>query len=97
MPFFEQKDDINRKVDYNHSQPVSVIACFNPEGKIMPVYVSLEDLYGNICKTKIEAINYTKDGHGYTTYCCVYSNGYRKRQMNLTFFIEKHLWVLENY
>ncbi len=95
MPFFELNNpDI--KIDYSKCQPVSVIAVFNREGKIMPVYLSLTDLYGNVCKVKIDGVTFTKDGTGSTTYCCIYSADKRKRQINLTYYIHQHLWVLEN-
>jgi hypothetical protein len=96
MAFGNFPEDIKNTIDYSHCTPISVIAAFNPEGKIMPAYVSLVDLYGNVCKTKIDSVKQTKDGNGYTTYCCLYCNGFRQQQANLTFHVKEHLWVLEN-
>ncbi len=95
MPFFETTT-ISTIIDYSKCQPISVIAAFNREGKIMPVYISLTDLYGNICKVKIDGVTFTKDGSGFTTYCCLYTTGRSRKQVNLTYFFNQHLWVLEN-
>lgn len=93
----EPKPDNKINIDYSHCTPVAVIVNFNREGKLMPVYLSLEDLYGNVCKAKIDGIKYTKDKKGCITYCCLISNGHnRQQQINLTFYIRDHLWVLEN-
>ncbi len=96
MPFFESNNNLNIKIDYEKYQPVSVIASFNRSGKIIPVYLGLTDLYGNACKVKIDGVACTKDGIGRTTYRCLYSTNKRQQQINLTFFIHQHLWVLEN-
>lgn len=96
MPFFESTNNPNIKIDYSKCQPVSVIAAFNREGKILPVYIGLMDLYGNVCKVKIDDVTNTKDGIGCITYCCLYNAHMRQKQINLTFFINQHLWVLDN-
>lgn len=95
MPFFDTADNTNTAPDIKKGQPLSVIAVYNSEGKIKPLYISLTDLYGNVCKAKIEGVKYTKDGKGYKTYCCLYNNGYRQQQINLTFYIDNHFWILE--
>lgn len=92
--YHEYKDTANSYL--LKGNPISVIAVYNQAGKIKPVYIGLTDLYGNVCKAKIDGVKYTKDGNGYTTYCCVYTNGYRQQQINLTFYIKQHLWVLAN-
>lgn len=92
---YPYQEDPKPTIDSNKHQPVTVIANFNPEGKIIPVYVSLEDLYGNVCKCKIDGVKYTKDGKGHTTYCCTYNNGRRQCQINLIFFHDEHVWVMD--
>ncbi len=52
MPFFESTNNPNIKIDYSKCQPVSVIAAFNREGKILPVYIGLMDLYGMSVRLK---------------------------------------------
>ncbi len=96
MPFFEPNKEPAVNIDYTKYQPVSVIASFNREGKILPVYIGIKDLYGNVCKVKIDGITMTKDGNGCTTYCCSYNSDRLKRQVNLTYFTNQHLWVLDN-
>lgn len=95
MPFFENNLS-NYKIDYSKCQPVSVIVSFNREGKMIPVYVGIMDLYGNACRVKIDGITCTKDGNGCTTYCCFYNTNKRSRQVNLTYYINQHLWVLNS-
>ncbi len=95
MPFFDISDNQKVEPDREKGQPLSVIAVYNPDGKIKPLYISLTDLYGNVCKTKIDGVKYTKDGKGYKTYCCLYNDGYRQQQINLTFYIDKHFWILD--
>lgn len=100
MQFYETSSkpsvNIEQQRKNSNSQPVSVIANFNADGKIMPAFLSIEDYYGNVCKTKIDGVKYTKEGNGYTTYCCLISNNYRQQQINLTFYIHDHVWVLDN-
>jgi hypothetical protein len=95
MPFFES-NEINYKIDFSHCTPVSVISNFNPEGKILPIYIALTDLYNNTWKTKIDGVKYTKDKPGCISYCCVYTVGRFKREIMLTYYIKEHLWVMEN-
>jgi hypothetical protein len=96
MPFFETNNTPNVTIDYSKYQPVSVIAMFNIEGKILPVYMGLMDLYGNACKVRIDSISSTKPGNGCVTYCCLYNSDILQRRINLTYFINQHLWALEN-
>lgn len=96
MPFFEPNNTPEIKIDYSKYQPISVIAAFNREGKIMPVYIGLMDLYGNVCKIKLDGVTFTKDGIGCTTYCCLYNTNRLQKQIALTYFIDQHIWVLEN-
>ncbi len=97
MAFGYYPNDENFNIDYSHCTPISVIAVFNVERKIKPVYVSLEDMYGNVCKTKIDGIKYTKDKDNCITFCCLISSGNnRQQQINLTFYVKDHLWVLDN-
>lgn len=96
MPFFESSSEYVTHVDYSKHQPVSVIASFNREGKILPVYLGIMDLYGNVCKVKIDGVSFTKDGKGCITYCCLYNSNKLRRQVNLTYFIHEHLWALDN-
>lgn len=94
MPFFES-NNTNINIDYTNCFPVSVIANYNAEGKIMPVYLSITDLYENVFKIKIDNVQSTKDGNGYKTYCCTIHNKYRSQLINLRFYTMEHLWVLE--
>jgi hypothetical protein len=96
MPFFETNNTPEEKIDYSKCQPVSVIAMFNIEGKIRPVYFGLMDLYGNVCKVRIDFVSSTKTGNGCMTYCCLYNSEIIQRRINLTYYISQHLWVLEN-
>lgn len=96
MPFFETNKESNIEIDYSRYQPVSVIASFNREGKILPVYIGIMDLYGNICKVKVDGVTHTRDGRGCTTYCCLYNMNTLQRQVNLTYFTNEHLWALDN-
>ncbi len=95
MPFFETNRKPEFEIDYSRCQSVSVIANYNPAGKIRPVFVCLEDLYGNACKAKIEGVKYTKEMPGGYSFCCVYKSGNRLRECTLIFYIREHLWVLE--
>lgn len=95
MPFFQYTNSEKVNIDYTKYSPVSVIAVFNADNKIKPLYVSLEDLYGNIFKTKINTVKYTKDGKDCTTFCCLISCRNCQQQINLIFYTEKHIWVLE--
>ena len=92
MPFFTPASPNNINIDY--SKAVTVIANYNPEGKIIPVYVSLENDCGDIVKIKIDGVKYTKDDLGRISYCCLYTVGSRQRELMLTFYIDKHVWVL---
>jgi hypothetical protein len=96
MPFFESSKESATPIDYSKHQPVSVIASFNREGKILPVYLGIMDLYGNACKVKIDGISFTKGGKDHITYCCLYNSNKLKRQLKLTYFINEHLWALDN-
>lgn len=96
MPFFEVQKDIPTTIDYSTCKEISVIAVYNPEGRIKPLYAKLEDLYGNVCTTAIEGVKYTKDGKNKISYCCTYKAGDVLRECMLTFYVTEHKWVLEN-
>jgi hypothetical protein len=81
-------------IDYSRCTPVAVIANFNADGRIMPAYVCIQDLYGNTFKTKVEGIKYTKDGNGYIMFCCLVKSGNRQQEISLSYYVDQHLWVL---
>jgi hypothetical protein len=96
MPFYEIPRDEKINVEFDKLRTLSVIAVYNQEGKIKPLYVSLVDLYGNVCKTKIEGVKYTKDFKDRKSFICLYKSGDVLRECMLTFYIKDHRWVLEN-
>jgi hypothetical protein len=96
MPFFESKPDYKPDIDYSRCTPIQVIATFNPEGKIMPVYVCIEDIYGNYIKAAITSIKYRKDGAGCETFCCLVQCGRRQQEINITYYFQDHKWVMDN-
>lgn len=97
MPFgYPQNPEPKVNIDYNRCQPVSVIAVYNQEGKIKPLYVSLSDMYGNVCKAEITGVKYSKDITGGISFRCLYKAGSRLKECTLKFYYDSHVWVLEN-
>jgi hypothetical protein len=96
MPFFEPNDEVRMKPDYNKCTPVSVIVNFAPDGKMLPVYFGMTDLDESQHRIKLEGVKYTKELRGRTSYICVYNNGRRKQECMLTYYVQDHVWVLEN-
>ncbi|WMJ88503.1 hypothetical protein [Anaerocolumna sp. MB42-C2] len=94
MSFFEPDRTTEYKIDYNNRQPVSVIAAFNPMGDFKPVNFGIMDLYGNICKVKIEGIKYAKEVRGGKSFCCVYRSSDQQKECILTYYVSDHRWVL---
>ncbi|WFR56402.1 hypothetical protein QA584_22740 [Anaerocolumna sp. AGMB13025] len=96
MPFFEIDKTPELNIDFSRCQPVSVIAAFNPQGEFKPVHFGLMDLYGNVCKVKVTGIKNTKDVRGGKSFICTYMAGDQERECILTYYLDKHLWVLGN-
>lgn len=92
---YPANQSIKPSIDFSRCEPISVIVNFNRDGKIMPVMFNYVDRHQNYTKVNIDGIKYTKDGDGSLTYCCVANNGRWKYQVNLTFWIMEHIWVLE--
>lgn len=88
-----KEDKLN--IDYSRCTAVNVIAVTNQERKIKPLYFTAPGPYGELCKVKVEAIKYTKQCNGYTSFCCTYQVGSRQRECVLTYYVMDHLWVLE--
>lgn len=93
MPFYQNTK--NELINVS-GQPVNVAAVFNPMGEFKPLHICLEDLYGNVCKTKIEKINYHKDIRGGVSFNCSYKAGDDLRRVVLNYYIKEHIWVIEN-
>jgi hypothetical protein len=96
MPFFEPPKEQPTNIDYSRSQPIAVVAAFNPCGDIKPVHFGIMDLYGNACKVQITGIKYTKPVRGGFSFCCTYLSGNQQRECILSYYIDKHSWVLGN-
>ncbi|BCK01427.1 hypothetical protein [Anaerocolumna chitinilytica] len=75
-------------------QPVQVAVVFNTIGDMKPLQFCIEDLYGNILKTKIEYVRYKKDVRGGISYCCMYKCVDCLKEIVLTYYLESHLWVI---
>lgn len=75
-------------------QPVQVAVTFNTLGDMKPLYIKIEDLYGNSLKTKIEYVRYKKDVRGGISYYCMYQSQDCLRELVLTYYLESHLWVI---
>lgn len=79
------------EIDYTRSTLINVIAVTNQERKIRPLYFSINDT-----KVTINAIKYTKDEKGCTSFCCVYRVGRIQRECMLSYYHLDHIWVLNN-
>lgn len=96
MGFVPRFQDNKVNIDYSRCTPISVIATFATDGRYKPLYFLVKDEYSNECKVQVKGIKYTKDERDSTTFCCVYQVGSVQRECLLTFYIQQHLWVLEN-
>ncbi|MDF2872222.1 MAG: hypothetical protein K0R05_3797 [Anaerocolumna sp.] len=95
MSFYDSSKD-NQSTLLISGQPISVAAVFNPLGDFKPLYISITDLYGNMCKVKIDCIKYKKEIRGGISFCCVYTIGSTQREFILTFYIRDHMWRLDD-
>ncbi len=93
---FQPDTNLTPTIDYSKCTPISVIVTFNRERKMKPLYISLTDLYGNVLKTKIDAVKFTKEGPGTTSFYCVYTTSHLQKECILTYYIKEHQWVLMN-
>lgn len=96
MGFIPQFKDDKINIDYSRCTAVNVIAVFNQERKIKPLFFSIENEYDDLCKVEITGIKYTKECKGCLSYCCTYKVGSVQRECILTYYLIEHLWVLEH-
>lgn len=95
MPFYDSSKD-NQATLLITGQPIHVTAVFNPLGDLKPLYISITDLYGNICKVKIDCVKFRKEVRGGISFCCAYTIGSLQKEIILTFYIKDHMWRLED-
>jgi len=93
---FQPYTEENTNIDYTKCTAISVIATFNRERKMKPLYISITDLYGNVLKTKIDFVKFTKEGPGTTSFYCAYTTNHIQKECVLTYYIKEHQWVLMN-
>lgn len=94
MPFFEPQAQRIINIDYNKNIPVTVIVNFAPDGRMLPIYLRWINHDESEETLKVDGVKYTKDIEGGITYCCyVTRNGWRK-EVNLTFYVKEHIWLL---
>jgi hypothetical protein len=75
-----------------------VIAAFNPNGKIKPLYFQYNDLYGDGNNIKIESILSSKEDHyaglPIIVYSCMAIIQNKRLQCVLRYHITEHYWEL---
>lgn len=91
MPFTQITDSDSVIIP---GRPVCVAAVYNTLGDFKPLYICIEDLYGNICKTKVEYIKYKKDVRGGISFCCAYKSCDALKEIMLSYYIESHIWAM---
>ncbi|WFR56350.1 hypothetical protein QA584_22455 [Anaerocolumna sp. AGMB13025] len=76
----------------------SVIASFNPAGKIKPLYFQYKDFYGDNTNIKIERVLSSKeetiDTLPVITYSCQANVQSRTLQCKLRYHISEHYWEI---
>lgn len=71
--------------------PVPVIASFNPEGKMIPIYFSIEGL-----RIKVEKILWSTENYVWgNQYHCQITLGEQSEQVDLFFFKTRGVWTLQ--
>ncbi len=87
MPFL---DNSKKKIEPTvFGIPVSVI------GDFKPLYLSLEDMYGNVCKSQIKDVKYKKNITGGISFQCSYIAGEQYRECTLNYYFQKKTWFLQ--
>ncbi|MGB8455685.1 MAG: hypothetical protein WCD89_25625 [Anaerocolumna sp.] len=75
-----------------------VIAAFNPEGRIKPLYFQYKDSYGDNNNVKIESVLTFKDDHyaglPVIVYSCMAIVQNKRLPCNLRYHIAEHYWEL---
>lgn len=82
------------KIDFSQLNTVSVIANFNPEGKIKPEYFKFVNADQSEKTIKIDSIKYTKEYDNRISFCCIYTIYGKQREVMLTFYVAECIWVI---
>lgn len=72
--------------------PIDVIAVFDPDGKITPTYVRLEDEMHRLITHKITQVKLLAEIIASIDYLCTLENG---QDLKLTYFTASHKWVIK--
>ena len=78
---------------------IDIIAAFNPQGEIKPVYMRLED-ESHMPKTyKLEIIDNKSEkysGINSILYCCSFLQENIKKEVKVRYYIDSHKWAVIN-
>lgn len=95
MPFFEKPKNFNIDIDYDRYMPVAVLACYQEDGKIIPMRIKFKAPDESLITVDVDGVRSTKDILGGFSFCCLVTNYGRQQQVILNFYIKEHLWVME--
>lgn len=81
-----------RSFDYLPADPVPVIASFDTEGHIVPLYVRLQ---GDACK--VDSYWFSDKYAGITEYHCKIKDGGYLRALLLTYYHTERIWTIPRH
>lgn len=95
MPFYQPPKNFKVDIDYDAYQPIAVFTYTDMEGKSIPLKIKIDLPDESRVTVPVDTVRLTKELHGRTLYNCYVTLNGRKQLIDIIYYKEQGLWVME--
>lgn len=95
MPFYDPPKNHKIKIDYDIYQPIAVYAYTDSEGNSTPLKIKIDLPDESRVTVAIDSVRITKELPGRTLYNCAVTLRGRRQLIDIIYYKEQGLWVME--